>query len=74
MRNLRARRRAGGEPVEVRGEPGAGECPVAGKQVFQDGRFQGGLAGEAGGCGGVAGPDQQGGHPGAHSCFCGSKP
>jgi hypothetical protein len=37
--------RGSGAPVEVRGEPGAGECPVAGEQVFQDGRFQGGLAG-----------------------------
>jgi hypothetical protein len=37
--------RGGSAPVEVRGELGGGECPVAGDQVFQDGRFQGGLAG-----------------------------
>jgi hypothetical protein len=37
--------RGSGAPVEVRGEPGGGECPVAGEQVFQDGWFQGGLAG-----------------------------
>jgi hypothetical protein len=49
VRNLWARRRASfrgsGAPVQVRGESGGGECPVAGEQVFQDGRFQGGLAG-----------------------------
>jgi hypothetical protein len=56
--------RGSGAPVEVPGEPGGGECPVAGEQVFQDGRVQGGLADEAGGCGGGAGLDQQIGHPG----------
>ncbi len=40
--------RCGSAPVEVRREPGAGECPVAGEQVFQDGRFQGGLARQRG--------------------------
>jgi hypothetical protein len=39
----------------------------------RNGRVQGGLAGEAGGRGGVAGLDQQAGHPVAHSCLSGSK-
>ena len=41
--------RGGGAAVEVRGQPGGGERPVAGEQVFQDGRVQCGLPGEAGG-------------------------
>ena len=48
--------------VQVRGEPGGGQCPVAGDQVVQDGGVQGGPSGEPGGGGGVAGLDQQGGH------------
>ena len=56
--------RGGGAPVEVGGQPGGGQCPVAGDQVIQDRGVQDGLPGLAGGRGGVAGLDQQGGHLG----------
>jgi hypothetical protein len=50
--------------VEVGGQPGGGQRPVAGDQVSEDGGVQGGLAGCAGGPGGVAGLDQQARHLG----------
>jgi len=37
--------RGGGAREEVRREPGAGECPVAGEQVFQDGGSRAGWPG-----------------------------
>ena len=53
--------RGDGAPVEIGGQPCGGQCPVAGDQVVQDGGVQGGLLCLAGGCGGVAGLDQQAG-------------
>src|ERR1019366_4709337 len=52
----------GGAPVEAGGQAAGGQVPVAGEQAVQDGGVQGGLAGHAGGRGGVAGLDQQAGH------------
>ena len=49
----------GGAPVEVGGQPGGGQFPVAGQQSLQRGGFQGGLARRSRGSGGVPGLDQQ---------------
>jgi len=54
--------RGGGAPVEVAGEAGGGEFPVAGDQLVEDRGVQDGLAGLAGSRSGVAGIDQQARH------------
>ncbi len=49
----------GGAAVQVRGEPGSSEFPVAGDQVLQHRRVQDGQAGETGGGRRAAGLDEQ---------------
>ena len=56
--------RGRGAPVSVRGQPGRGQRPVPGDQVVQDARAQGRRSRLAGVPGGVAGLDEQAGHPG----------
>jgi hypothetical protein len=60
--HTRALRRTASARVQTGGQAGCGRCPVTGDQVVQDSGVQGGLPGGAGGCGGVACLDQQGGH------------
>jgi hypothetical protein len=64
--------RGGGAAVEVAGQPGGGERPVAGDEVVQDGGVQGGLPGLDAEAASRASMSRQAIRD-AHSCWPGSK-